>query len=39
MGVSRRIDDDAIHLVKIGLLDSVHQGAFMIGLEEGDLDA
>ena len=39
VGVGRRVDDDAVHPVKIGLLDGVHQRALVVGLEEGDLRA
>ena len=34
VGIGGRIDDDALHLVKIGLLDGIHQRALVIGLEK-----
>ena len=34
VGVSGGVDDDAVYLVKVSLLDGVHQGALMVGLEK-----
>ena len=37
VGVGGGVDDYAVHLFKIGLLDGVHQCPFMVGLKETDL--
>ena len=35
VGIGGGVDDDALHPIKIGLLDGVHQSAFVVGLEKG----
>ena len=39
MGVGGGIDDNAVHMVKIRLLNGVHERAFMVGLEALQLHA
>ena len=39
VGVGRRVDDDEIHLVACGLVQSVDQGAFVVVLKGFDLCA
>ena len=35
VGVGTRVDDDGVHCLDRRLLDAVHQGAFVVGLEAG----